>query len=173
MVGLNKIGSKYYCVFVVAAAAPATHTFALFLLLISTSSLLTAVAPFHLHSVFPIVNHTVLERLGEVDCIVYAMGSLFTSICPSLFEVLLLNGSYDRETSGLPASGFVTAITDALNRTYGDPQNSLKNIIAVDTIHDPNVGIIYDPKSLIQALADLINEFTNTHADADDRYRLE
>ncbi|KAI4306397.1 hypothetical protein L6164_029678 [Bauhinia variegata] len=41
--------------------------------------------------VFPAANPTVLEQLKNVDCIVYAMGSLFTSICPSLvlfFEVL-------------------------------------------------------------------------------------
>jgi 2-phospho-L-lactate transferase/gluconeogenesis factor (CofD/UPF0052 family) len=37
-----------------------------------------------LHEVFPPVNPTVLEQLRSVDCIVYAMGSLFTSICPSL-----------------------------------------------------------------------------------------
>uniref|UniRef100_A0A0D9V2W0 Gluconeogenesis factor n=1 Tax=Leersia perrieri TaxID=77586 RepID=A0A0D9V2W0_9ORYZ len=94
-----------------------------------------------LHEVFPEANRTVLEQLSKVDCIVYAMGSLFTSVCPSLVlrgigetiasrsipKVLLLNGSHDRETTGLPASGFVTAITDSLNRTYGDPHKSLKN----------------------------------------------
>ncbi|XP_016900950.2 uncharacterized protein YNL011C isoform X3 [Cucumis melo] len=37
-----------------------------------------------LHEVFPPVNPAVLNQLNEVDCIVYAMGSLFTSICPSL-----------------------------------------------------------------------------------------
>ncbi|CAO2183338.1 unnamed protein product [Urochloa humidicola] len=94
-----------------------------------------------LHEVFPEANHTVLEQLSKVDCIVYAMGSLFTSVCPSLVlrgigetiasrsipKVLLLNGSHDRETAGLSASGFVTAITDSLNRTYGDPHKSLNN----------------------------------------------
>ncbi|KAG8051352.1 hypothetical protein GUJ93_ZPchr0001g30275 [Zizania palustris] len=95
-----------------------------------------------LHEVFPEANRTVLEQLSKVDCIVYAMGSLFTSVCPSLVlrgigetiasrsipKVLLLNGSHDRETTGLSASGFVTAITDSLNRTYGDPDKSLKNL---------------------------------------------
>ncbi|KAK9088945.1 hypothetical protein Scep_028027 [Stephania cephalantha] len=154
-----------------------------------------------LHEVFPSVNPRVLEQLSKVDCIVYAMGSLFTSVCPSLVlrgigeiissrscpKVLLLNGSYDRETIGLSATGFVTAITDALNRTYGDPERCLKNapshyinallvprggqipvdcsylealgishVITVDSIDDPKVGIIFDPKSLSQALADLI-----------------
>ncbi|XP_077252199.1 maternal effect embryo arrest 18 [Tasmannia lanceolata] len=161
-----------------------------------------------LHEVFPMVNPIVLEQLGKVDCIVYAMGSLFTSICPSLvlleigeiissrscLKVLLLNGSHDRETTGSAASGFVTAITDALNRTHGDPRFSLQklpgeyinallvpregqipvdiqclaaqgifHVITVDSIHDPRAGVIFDPKSLIQALADLIAEYRNTH----------
>ncbi|CAL9074416.1 unnamed protein product [Musa acuminata var. zebrina] len=154
-----------------------------------------------LHEVFPAANPTVLEQLKKVDCIVYAMGSLFTSVCPSLVlhgigeiiasrsipKVLLLNGSHDRETTGLSASGFVTAITDALNRTYGDPGKSLKNtasdyinallvprdgqilidvqclatqrifhVVPVDSIHDPKVGAIFEPESLMKALADLI-----------------
>ncbi|KAK9267752.1 hypothetical protein L1049_010186 [Liquidambar formosana] len=154
-----------------------------------------------LHEVFPTANPTVLDQLSNVDCIVYAMGSLFTSICPSLVllgigeiissrscpKVLLLNGSQDRETSGFSASSFVTAITDALNRTYGDPHNCLKNhpwqyintllvpkdgripvdveclaaqgitnVITVDSIGDPKVGILYDPNSLIHTLADLL-----------------
>ncbi|KAL6206686.1 hypothetical protein ACLB2K_023933 [Fragaria x ananassa] len=154
-----------------------------------------------LHEVFPTPNPTVMDQLRNVDCIVYAMGSLFTSVCPSLVligigenissrscpKVLLLNGSHDRETSGFSASCFVTAITDALNRTYGGPRNCLKNlpshyintllvprdgeipvdiqcladqgvfeVIAVDSVHDPKVGVVFDPKSLIQALDDLI-----------------
>ncbi|XP_016176809.1 uncharacterized protein LOC107619105 isoform X2 [Arachis ipaensis] len=97
-----------------------------------------------LHEVFPSPNATVLEQLSNVDCIVYAMGSLFTSICPSLvllgigeiissrscLKVLMLNGTPDRETNGFSASCFVTAITDALNRTYGDPCNRLKNPVS-------------------------------------------
>lgn len=94
-----------------------------------------------LHEIFPEANSTVLEQLSTVDCIVYSMGSLFTSIYPLLIlpgigeiiasrsipKVLLLNGSHDRETTGLCASDFVTAITDALNRTYGDPHKCLQN----------------------------------------------
>ncbi|XP_009775897.1 uncharacterized protein YNL011C isoform X1 [Nicotiana sylvestris] len=154
-----------------------------------------------LHEVFPNVNPTVLEQLRSVDCIIFAMGSLFTSICPSLVllgvgetissrtcpKVLLLNGTHDRETSGFDASCFVTAITDALNRTYGNPHNCLKNppnkyintllvpkngqihvdierlasqgifnVVTVDSIHDPKGGVLFDPKSLIQALSNLL-----------------
>ncbi|KAI8525679.1 hypothetical protein RHMOL_Rhmol13G0248400 [Rhododendron molle] len=139
-----------------------------------------------LHEVFPSVNPTVLDQLSTVDCVIYAMGSLFTSICPSL--VLLLNGTDDRETCGFSASCFATAITDALNRTYGGPHNCLKNqpsqyintllvpkdgripvdvdrlaaqgifhVITVDSIHDPKVGVIFHPESLIQALGDLLS----------------
>ncbi|KAM7530610.1 hypothetical protein LguiB_034020 [Lonicera macranthoides] len=159
-----------------------------------------------LHEVFPTVNPTVLEQLSSVDCIIYAMGSLFTSICPSLVllgvgeiissracpKVLLLNSTHDRETSGFSASCFVTAITDALNRTYGNLHNCLKHppskyintllvpkdgqipvdvenlaaqgifhVITVDSLQDPKVGIIFDPSSLIQALANLSSGFKN------------
>uniref|UniRef100_A0A1D1Z7D2 Uncharacterized protein YNL011C n=1 Tax=Anthurium amnicola TaxID=1678845 RepID=A0A1D1Z7D2_9ARAE len=37
-----------------------------------------------LHEVFPVANPIVLEQLNKVDSVVYAMGSLFTSVCPSL-----------------------------------------------------------------------------------------
>ncbi|KAI3800819.1 hypothetical protein L1987_28916 [Smallanthus sonchifolius] len=155
--------------------------------------------------VFPTVNPSVLEQLRNVDCIIYGMGSLFTSICPSLVllgvgeiiasrscaKVLLLNGTYDRETSGFSASCFVTAITDALNRTYGHLNNRLKNpseyintvfvpkdsqipvdikslaaegivnVVDVESMHDPKVGIVYEPKSLIEALANLLSGCTN------------
>ncbi|KAL2494890.1 maternal effect embryo arrest 18 [Forsythia ovata] len=154
-----------------------------------------------LHEVFPTANPTVLEQLRSVDGVIFAMGSLFTSICPSLVllgigeiissrtcpKVLFLNGSHDRETSGFTASCFVTAITDALNRSNGDPRNCLKNppneyintifvpkggqipvdvdclaaqgifhVITVDSVHDSKGGILFDPKSLIQALANLL-----------------
>ncbi|CAI0444885.1 unnamed protein product [Linum tenue] len=154
-----------------------------------------------LHEVFPTVNATVLDQLSTVDCIVYAMGSLFTSVCPSLVlrgvgeniasrtcpKVLMLNGTHDRETIGFSASSFVTAMADALNRRYGDPHNCLGysesqyvntllvpkggaipidlhslnaqgifDVIVVDSVEDPKVGIIFDPASLINALADLI-----------------
>ncbi|XP_050107250.1 uncharacterized protein YNL011C [Malus sylvestris] len=161
-----------------------------------------------LHEVFPAANPAVLDQLRNVDCVVYAMGSLFTSICPSLVligigeiisskscpKVLLLNGTRDRETSGFSASCFVTAITDALNRTYGNPHKSLEslpnqyintllvpkggevpvdvqrlaaqgifNVIVVDSIHDLKAGVVFDPKSLIQALAGVIGRYASTN----------
>lgn len=36
------------------------------------------------HEVFPRANQRVLLEIAEADAIVYGMGSLYTSICPSL-----------------------------------------------------------------------------------------
>ncbi|CAN4084186.1 unnamed protein product [Withania somnifera] len=83
-----------------------------------------------LHEVFPTVNPTVLEQLRSVDCIVFGMGSLCTSICPSL--VLLGVG----ETISL---------------------RSCPKVI-VDSIHDPKLGVLFHPKSLIQALSNMLTD---------------
>ena len=69
--------------------------------------------------VFPAPNPRVLAALGAAEAVVYGMGSLWTSIAPSLVlegvgeavaavrgpKVLLLNGSLDRETSLAPSRG--------------------------------------------------------------------
>jgi len=78
-------------------------------------------------------NPAVLNKLATCDAVIYGMGSLFTSICPSLIlpevgaiiakrqvpKILILNGSHDRETkweSGcMTAAGMIRAITEALN----------------------------------------------------------
>lgn len=84
-----------------------------------------------MHEVFPSVNPSVVEQLEKADALVYGMGSLYTSICPSLIlrgvgeavcrrtgilKFLVLNGALDRETEGMDAVDFVLAITNALNR---------------------------------------------------------
>ncbi|XP_021850407.2 uncharacterized protein [Spinacia oleracea] len=119
--------------------------------------------------------HEVLNGVGEI---------ISSRSCQ---KILLLNGTYDRETTGFSTSCFVTAITDALNRTYGNskkclinppsayvntilvPRNgeipvdlpALKdqrifNVVTVDSLEDPKVGITFDPNSLIQTLADIL-----------------
>lgn len=69
--------------------------------------------------VFPAPNPRVLAALRNAEAVVYGMGSLYTSIAPSLIlegvgeavaavegpKVLLLNGSLDRETSLAPSAG--------------------------------------------------------------------
>lgn len=45
----------------------------------------------------------------------------FQFFCLFLFyQILLLNGTYDRETEGMLASDYIWAITNSLNRTYGE-----------------------------------------------------
>jgi len=82
------------------------------------------------HETAPQPNPAVLQAIGESRAIVYGMGSLYTSIAPCLVlpgmgeaiaavdtpKILLLNSTPDRESGDLPASGFVKAITKALNR---------------------------------------------------------
>lgn len=92
------------------------------------------------HEVFPQANPRMLQRIREVDAIVYGMGSLFTSVCPSLAlrgvgeaiagrapsvpRIVLLNGSHDRETRfvrhgvelKMDASEVLEGMTMVLNR---------------------------------------------------------
>ncbi|GJR44943.1 maternal effect embryo arrest 18 [Tanacetum coccineum] len=106
---------------------------------------------FYMHEVFPTVNPSVLEQLRNVDCIIYGMGSFLLHLPLS---VLLGVGEIISSRScakWLLASCFVTAITDALNRTYGHLNNSLKNNPSqyINTIFVPKDGQIpVDIKSL-------------------------
>lgn len=82
----------------------------------------------------PTPSEGVLRALQSSQVIVYAMGSLYTSLAPSLVlpgigdivrqkqcrKVLLLNGSYDRESDGLTASEFVWAVVNALANNRDD-----------------------------------------------------
>ena len=85
-----------------------------------------------LHEVVPRVNPAVLARLQTADAVVYGVGSLWSSICPSLIpagvgeavaardcaKVLMLNGSRDRETTGMGVMDIVRAVTSSLNRQH-------------------------------------------------------
>lgn len=143
-------------------------------------------------------NPSVISKLANCDAIVYAMGSLFTSIIPNLLlagmksvisvrsvpKILLLNGSYDRETKWsdgfMTASDFVRAVTDALNSSGGNEEppttfvtvviapedgevivdeNQLNkmgihNIMRVPSIKTPT-GVIYQNEKLVSILRDL------------------
>ena len=83
----------------------------------------------------PPPNPKALEAIATADAIIYSIGSLYTSIIPSLilqgvgaamaqtggprFKILLLNGSLDRETGGFTAPDFVDAITRACKESLG------------------------------------------------------
>jgi len=99
------------------------------------------------HEVFPMPNPQVVSHLESSDVIVYGMGSLYTSVCPTLIlrgvgeaiaasdapKVLILNGHHDRETSasvsdarGMCASDIVQAVCTALNRTFTHPHRGAR-----------------------------------------------
>ena len=77
----------------------------------------------------PSTNPKVLDAINTADAVIYSIGSLYTSIVPSLilqgvgagisraggprFKILILNGSLDRETGGYTAANFLDAITKA------------------------------------------------------------
>lgn len=76
----------------------------------------------------------VLHELFVRNAVLKLSSSIYTGVRLSTktyaMQVLLLNGSQDRETAGLNALDFVAAITDSLNRTHGDPHNSLSNLVS-------------------------------------------
>lgn len=49
-----------------------------------STSTASADSALHCLQVFPKVNPNVVKNLDQVDAIIYGMGSLYTSICPSL-----------------------------------------------------------------------------------------
>ena len=102
------------------------------------------------HEVSPQPNPRVLSQIAHSDAIVYGMGSLYTSIAPSLVlqgmgeaiaarsddcpKILILNGAIDREMSlcqyhpgPMSAADVVRSITDALNRKYATRGRQLSN----------------------------------------------
>jgi 2-phospho-L-lactate transferase/gluconeogenesis factor (CofD/UPF0052 family) len=93
----------------------------------------------------PSPNPKVFSALQDASCLIYSIGSLYTSIIPCLvlrdvgeaiatsqvrYKILILNGSLDRETKpeGMEygARDFIAAIADACasSRSKGPPPNS-------------------------------------------------
>ncbi|CAD6591770.1 MAG: hypothetical protein ASARMPRED_005589 [Alectoria sarmentosa] len=83
----------------------------------------------------PSPNPKVLEAINTAEALIYSIGSLYTSIVPSLivrgvgaaitrsggprFKILILNGSLDRETGGFSALDFIAAIARAGEESRG------------------------------------------------------
>ncbi|KAI8097314.1 uncharacterized protein BX664DRAFT_292789 [Halteromyces radiatus] len=83
--------------------------------------------------IYPVPNPKVITQLSTKNTLIYSIGSLYTSIVPSLilrnvgnaiaqsqslqYKILLLNGSNDRETRGYSALDFILTITAALNES--------------------------------------------------------
>jgi len=107
------------------------------------------------HEVSPLPNPQVLTQLSSADAVIYGMGSLYTSIAPSLVlagmgeaiagkkcpKILILNGALDRETSqclrhpgAMKARDIVEAVTDALNRRFASRKGWQANNVPRDYI---------------------------------------
>ncbi|OTB10119.1 hypothetical protein K445DRAFT_70931 [Daldinia sp. EC12] len=91
------------------------------------------------HEIWPLANPKVLDAVRRAGAVIYSIGSLYTSIVPSLvlrgvgavladpavrYKVLILNSSVDRETgpstAPLTATDFVKAIARAAAQSQGD-----------------------------------------------------
>ncbi|KAI1134786.1 UPF0052-domain-containing protein [Hypoxylon sp. FL0543] len=91
------------------------------------------------HEIWPLANPKVLEAVRRAGAVIYSVGSLYTSIVPSLvlrgvgaaladpavrYKVLILNSTVDRETgpssAPLTATDFVKAIARAAAESQGD-----------------------------------------------------
>ncbi|TKA79657.1 hypothetical protein B0A55_03434 [Friedmanniomyces simplex] len=111
-------------------------------------------------------NPRVLDALGNASCIIYSIGSLFTSIVPSLVlrgvggavsslhigsKILILNGTTDRETGPsthpFTALDFVAAIANACCESRGLPTpcseaqywQYVTHVVYLDTSTSPKV----------------------------------
>lgn len=83
----------------------------------------------------PAPNPKVLDAITVAEAVIYSIGSLYTSIVPSLilqgvgaaiarpgaqqYKILILNGSLDRETGGFSASDFIAAVARAGEESRG------------------------------------------------------
>ncbi|KDD75831.1 UPF0052 hypothetical protein [Helicosporidium sp. ATCC 50920] len=105
----------------------------------------------------PSPHANLVHQLRRADAVVYGMGSLFTSLCPSLIlrgvgeavaaqkcpKILILNSCPDRETSRalgggmgpMDAADCVRAVAAALNREGQGPDRALPNAAADYVTH--------------------------------------
>ncbi|GLT29572.1 hypothetical protein SLA2020_044300 [Shorea laevis] len=137
-----------------------------------------------LHEVFPSANPAVLDQLRNVDCIMYAMGSLFTSVCPSLVLLgigeiissrscpkhlplrLLFKFSTENETiqeyelsESVCHAILVPKDSEIPRDVQCLPAQRISDVVLVISIHDPKVGIIFDPEALINALGNVVSRY--------------
>lgn len=104
----------------------------------------------------PPTNPRVHSAIALADCVIYSIGSLYTSIIPCLilreigvdiaapsvrFKILILNGSLDRETGPrddpFDASDFVEAIRNACGG--GKPSDYVTHVIHLEGENTPSV----------------------------------
>lgn len=116
----------------------------------------------------PAPNPAFVGALGRCQTLIYSCGSLWTSIIPCLalrsigttiatstklrYKVLLLNTIHDRETRGMDALDFVSAICDSLNHSdqpeLADTQAYTPNQFITHIVYFPAASIAVDTHRL-------------------------
>ena len=94
------------------------------------------------HEMRPSPNPRAVSAISGAEAVVYSIGSLYTSIIPSLilrgvgdavakarFKILILNGSLDRETAGFSALDFIAAIVRACEESRGSDRPDLGPVV--------------------------------------------
>mmetsp|Transcript_9760 Transcript_9760/g.24957 ORF Transcript_9760/g.24957 Transcript_9760/m.24957 type:complete len:487 (+) Transcript_9760:1-1461(+) len=131
------------------------------------------------HEIHLEMNPRVGAQVAKSEGIVYATGSLYTSLCPSLIlkgvgecvakakahKIMLLNGWHDREIHGYSAIDCVNAVTSSLNRVKsgnsnggcysGNGELQFEPRSYISTLLVPEGSAVYCPSVDDAALADL------------------
>lgn len=92
----------------------------------------------------PSPNPRAISAITAAETVIYSIGSLYTSIIPSLilrgvgnaiakarFKILILNGSLDRETDGFSATDFIGAIARACKESRSLGASPRPNLDAI------------------------------------------
>lgn len=124
----------------------------------------------------PIGNSRAVIKLREANMIVYSIGSLMTSLLPTLIlgniaetiaervdahKILIVNNKYDRETYGLEGIDYLKMVIDSMSRTIASYRQS-KDLSGVSTYHIPwnhyITDVVYLSRGEIQMDWDAITE---------------
>jgi len=120
------------------------------------------------HEVYPRANPRVLQQLDETDAVIYGMGSLYTSVCPSLVlrgvgesvaaracpKILVLNGTHDRETTYYADAG---AEGDGEGDAEGEPDGYMSDGSAGRTPRQGDVVEHMTASDVVRAVAGALN----------------
>ena len=130
----------------------------------------------------PPLNCEVVSAMAEVDIVVYAMGSFFTSILPMLVlkgidkaligakcpKVLITNGFPDRETGDLSAKDQATLIVRAVSsHAINDGRDGLKLLnVLTDIVYASGTRLKIENRTL-ESLGLRLHQVQNEVVDGD------
>ncbi|KAK9787020.1 hypothetical protein WJX73_008755, partial [Symbiochloris irregularis] len=115
------------------------------------------------HEVWPEANQSVLDAIHSAEAIVFGIGSLYTSICPSLVLQGVGESVAARSPLQNPPGAYVTAIIAPRGGAVElDSQQladlGIRDIIEVASHQDDAGRTVYEPEALVQAIANTLEE---------------